>query len=388
MATSIYGQKSSFSASDANLRINIEDLITRYEDYKFPILKRLNGSIFKKDVLSHKYEWSEQDLRPVKAGVVNQITAAGASVAVDAAGVFKVDDVAMNPRTLEKVLVTAQSGAGTLLTIERGFEGTLAAIMVESDELVRVGTAAPEGARSGEGLTLDGDDLYNYTQIFKDIVEMSDGQFKGFIRGDETKTDAIQRVQQELMEGLASSILVGNRYRNAAQKRSTLGGIKNMVDTYAPDNAIDFGGAGTWGTDLGALNKLEDAVQALALKMGGKPTVYASYKALRKVRVLQDDTVRTTRSDTTRGIGVVDTLASGMGDLDIVQVIDRTGVMDDFIFLVDESKVGYKARKGRGWFVEEKPFDGDGHKFQVLGEYTVKVAAPKASIAYITNLGV
>src|ERR1035437_6593774 len=101
MATSIYGQKSSFSASDANLRINIEDLITRYEDYKFPILKRLNGSIFKKDVLSHKYEWSEQDLRPVKAGVVNQITAAGASVAVDAAGVFKVDDVAMNPRSEE-----------------------------------------------------------------------------------------------------------------------------------------------------------------------------------------------------------------------------------------------------------------------------------------------
>src|SRR6266571_933638 len=283
MQTSIYGQKSSFSATDANLRINIEDLITRYPDYKFPILKRLNSSVFKKDVLSHKYEWSEQDLRPVKAGVVNQVTAVAASIAVDTAGVFKADDVAINIRTGEKVLITAHEGGGTLLTIERGFEGTLAAVIIEADELVRIGTAAPEGARSGEGLAVTGDDLYNYTQISKDIVEMSDGAFKGFIRGDETKTDAIQRVQMELMEGLASSLLVGSRYRNAAQKRSTLGGVKYMVDTYASANAIDFGGAATWNTDLTALNKLEDAVQQIALKMGNKPTVYASYKALRKI---------------------------------------------------------------------------------------------------------
>lgn len=384
----IYGQKSSFSATDANLRINIEDLITRYPDYKFPILKRLNSSVFKKEVLSHKYEWSEQDLRPVKAGVVNQVTAVAATIAVDTAGVFKDDDVALNVRTGEKFLVTAHTGGGTLLTVERGFEGTLAAIVIEADELVRVGTAAPEGARSGEGLSINGDDLYNYTQIFKDIVEMSDGEFKGFIRGDETKTDAVQRVQMELMEGLATSLLVGGRYRNAAQKRSTLGGVKYMVDTYASANAIDFGGATSWNTDLTALNKLEDAVQQIALKMGNKPTVYASYKALRKIRVLQDDTVRTTLTEKTRGIGVVDTLQSGMGDLDLVQVIDRTGVMDNYIFFVDESAVGYKARKGRGWFVEEKPFDGDGHKFQILGEYSMKVEKPKASVAYLYNLGV
>lgn len=385
--SAIYGQKSSFSSNDSNLSFNIEDLIQKYPDYKFPILKRLNGSGFKKEVLSHKYEWSEQDLRPVKAGVVNQIAAGGSSVAVDTPGVFKTDDVAMNPRTGEKLLVTAHAGGGTLLTVERGFEGTLAAIIIEADELVRIGTAAPEGARSGEGLTVNGDDLYNYTQIFKDIVEMSDGQHKGFIRGDETKTDQVQRIQQELMEGLASSLLIGHRYRNAAQKRSTLGGVKFFVDTYAPDNAIDFGGSSTWDNDLTALNKIEDAVEQLASRMGGKPTIYASYKALRKVRILQDDTVRTTRSEKTRGIGVVDTLSSGMGDLDIVQVIDRTGIMDDYIFLIDESKVSYKPRKGRGWFVEEKPFNGDGHIWQVLGEYTAKVETPKASVAYIHTLG-
>jgi hypothetical protein len=383
----IYGQKSSFTGSDANLKFNIEDLVSKYPDFQFPLLKRLNSGNFKNEVNSYKYEWQEKDARPVKAGVVNQIAAIGASIAVDTAGVFKPDDVAVNLRTGEKMLVTAVAG-GTLLTVERGFEGTLATIVVEADELVRIGTAAPEGAASGNGLTYNGDEIYNYTQIFRDYVEMSDGQYKGFIRGDETKSDQIERIQKELMEGFGSSVLIGNRSRNFAEKRSTLGGVKFMVDTYAPANVTDFGGASTWASDTAALAKFEDAVQTLALRMAAKPTIYASYKALRKVRLLQDDTFRGTNKDKARGIGVVDTLMTGMGELDIVQVIDRTGIMDNYIFLVDESKVGYKARKGRGWFVEEKPFNGDGHLWQVLGEYTVKVDNPKNSIAYINNLGV
>lgn len=383
----IYGQKSSFTGSDANLRINIEDLAVKYPDYKFPILKRMSSKVFKKEVLSYKYEWSERDLRAVRAGVVNQVTAVAANVAVDTAGVFNVYDIAMNPRTGEKLLVTEISGAGTLLTVQRGFANTLAAVIVESDELVRTGTAAPEGAASGPALTYGQADIYNYTQNYKDIVFMSDGQYKGFIRGDETKTDQIERIQQELMEGLATNLLIGGRYRDQASKISTHGGIKFFVDNYAPGNAIDFGGDGTWASDVAALNKFEDAIAKLALRMGGKPTIYASYSALRKIRLLQDDTIRTKRDDKSRGVGVVDSFASGMGDLDIVQVIDRTGVMDDFVFFVDETKVGYKARKGRGWFVEEKPFDGDGHKFQVLGEYTTKVEIPQSSVAYLFNLG-
>lgn len=383
----IYGQKSSFSATDSNLRINIEDLIKKYPDYKFPVLKRWNSNVFKKDVLSHKYEWSDRQLRPVKAGVVNQVTSVAAAIAVDKAGVFNVNDVAYNPRTGEKLLVLSTQG-GTLVNVERGFEGTLATTIIETDELVRLGTAAPEGAKSTNMVQTSGDDLFNYTQIFRDYVEMSDGAYKGFIRGDESKADSIERIQMELMEGLAQSLLVGSRYRNAAQKRSTMGGVKYFVDTYAPENAIDFGGLGTWSSDLTALSKLEDAVAQIALQMGNKPTIYASYNALRKVRVIQDDTFRSTRDDKTRGIGVVDTLATGMGDLDIVQVIDRTGIMDDFIFVVDDSSVGYKPRKGRGWFVEEKPFNGDGHIWQVLGEYTAKVETPKSSVAYLYNLGI
>lgn len=382
-----YGQLSNFEASDSRLKINIEDLIQKYPDYKFPALKRWNSSVFKKDVLSYKYEWSARDLRPVSALLVNATASTSQpTFIVDAAGVFNKDDVVQNKRTGEKMLVQDVTG-GVNLNVTRAWGGTTGAAMVANDVLVRIGIAAPQGALADNMVISGFDDLYNYTQIFEDVVEMSDSVYKGFVRGDESSADLIQRKQQELMEVLHLSLFVGSRYRDIGNKQSSFGGMKFMVDTYAPSNAIDFGGSGTWATDAAAIGKFEDAIQAIALKMGGKPTIYAGYKVLRNIRLLQDDTLRTQRNDKTRGVGVVDTFASGMGDLDIVQIIDRSGLLDNYVFLVDDTAVGYKAMKSRGWFTEEKPFAGDGHLWQVVGEYTAKVENPKASVAYLYNLG-
>lgn len=381
-----YGMKSSFVATDGNLRLNIEDLVEKYPSYKFPALKRLNSNIFKKPVLSHKYEWSSRDNRAIKALLVDAtVSDSATSFIVDTAGVFNKDDIVQNVRTGEKMYVQAVTG-GVNVTVVRGF-GADAAAMVANDILVRVGVAAPAGAKVDSMVISGLDDLYNFTQIYEDVVEMDDGQYKGFIRGDESQAELIERKQQELMEGLHLDLFLGSRYIDKVRKISTMGGFKYMVDTYAANNAIDFGGSATWSSDVSAINKFEDAVEKIALKMGGKPTIYATYKALRKLRLVQDDTVRTDRDDKKRGIGVVNTLQSGMGDLDIVQIIDRSGVMDNYMFFIDETGVGYKARKGRGWFTEEKPYSGDGHIWQVVGEYTTKVSNPEATVAYVHNLG-
>lgn len=384
----IYGQQSNFTASDGRLHMNIEDLVGKYPTYKFPLLKRWSGSAFKNEVVSHKYEWSNRDLRPVKAVLVNAtIDTAVTALIVDTPAVFNKDDIMENLRTGERMHVRATQGGGTnVSTLVRGFQGTTATAMLAGDIMVRVGVAAAQGALA-DNMVINGfDDLYNYTQIYEDVVEMSDSQYKGFVRGDETSAQLIERKQQELMEGLHLNLLVGRRYRDASRKISTHGGLKYFVDTYASANAIDFGGANTWDSDINALGKFEDTVEKIALRMGNKPTIYASYKALRKLRLVQDDIVRTDREDEKRGIGVVNTLQSGMGDLDIVQIIDRSGILDELMFFVDESAVGLKAFKGRGWFTEEKPFAGDGHVWQVLGEYTTKVETPAASVAYLYNL--
>ena len=111
------------------------------------------------------------------------------------------------------------------------------------------------------------------------------------------------------------------------------------------------------------------------------------YKAMRKFRNLQDDQISAlSRTEKSRGIGVVSSYLSQLGDLDIVVLRERAGVMDNLMFLADEEKVGYKAYNKRGWFTEELAKDGDAYKWQVLGEYTFKVETPKV-FAYIHNLG-
>jgi hypothetical protein len=107
---------------------------------------------------------------------------------------------------------------------------------------------------------------------------------------------------------------------------------------------------------------------------------------MRKFRMLDDDLIRGKRSDKTRGIGVVDTYLSQLGELDVVLIRERLGLLDDLIFFVDEDKVGFKPRRKRGWFTEELAHTGDSYKWQVVGEYTAKFETPKV-LAYLHTLG-
>lgn len=380
---SIYGQKSTLSDTDSALHINIEDQIVKYPDWQFPLLKRWNSAVFKSEVKSHKYEWTEKELRPVTAKVASATVASDAtSMYVDTSGVFNVDDALRKPSG-EIVIVTAVAG-GTLLTIKH-WAGTAEA-MVLGNTVQRIGVLSPAGKKA-DGMVIRGpEDLFNYTSIMEDVVDLDGGQRYSLVHGDENESSLISDKQKELAEGFQSQLLVGIRNIDKEEKRHSLGGLKFMIDTYAPGNAIDFGGSSVWNTDASVTDKFDDAVEVIANQMGGKPTIYMGYKAMRKFKKINDDLVRTTNRDKVRGIGVVDTYLSQLGDLDIVQLRERTGVLDNLIFFVDEEKVGYKPRRKRGWFTKELAVTGDSYQWQVLGEYTVKVETPKV-FSYLYNLG-
>lgn len=379
--TSLYGQKSTFTASDSALHIAIEDQIVKYPDWQFPILKRLNSSVFAKEVRSHKYEWSEREMRPVKALVASATVASdGTSFYVDTSGVFNVDDVLQKPSG-ETVIVTQVSG-GTLLTV-KAWTGTPEA-MVLGDTVKRIGVAAPQG-KDADDMVIQGlTDLYNYTQIFEDVVHLSGTQRNSMIRGDQSSAQLISDKQKELAELLQNSIIAGARNKDTSDKRTSLGGIKYFIDTYASENAVDFGGS--WATDATVIGKFEDAVEKIAQNNGSKPTIYMGYGAMRKYRLIDNDLIKTERTDKSRGVAVATTYLSQLGNLDVVLVNDRANLFGDMIMFVDESKVGYKAMNNRAWFTEELAKVGDSYKWQVLGEYTVKVETPKIA-SYVYNLG-
>lgn len=381
--SSLYGQQSTISATDSALHINIEDTIGKYPDWQFPLLKRWSSKIFKADVKSHKYEWSERSLRPVVAKVASATVASDATTFyVDTAGVFNVDDVLQKPDG-EQVIVTSVAG-GTLLTI-KALSGTPES-MVLGETVKRVGVASPQG-KDADNMVITGySDLYNYTQIFEDVVELSGTQRNSMIRGDESSAELIEQKQKELMELFQSTLLVGRRTINQEEKRTTTGGLKFFIDTYAPENVIDFGGAATWNTPASVKGKIDDAIEKIANNMGGKPTIVLGFKAMRKLKDLADGTVFTKTSDKTRGTAMPEQYLSQLGALDIVMLRERTGILDDLIFVIDEEQCGFKAMKNRGWFTEELAKVGDSYKWQVLGEYTAKFALPKVQ-AYIYNLG-
>lgn len=382
----IYGQKSTLTATDQDLRISIEDTIQKYPDWQFPLLKRWGSKVFKNAVTSHKYEWRERELRPVKT------TVASATVADDAttfyvadAGVFNVDDKLRVQSSGEIMIVKAVSG-GTLVTVERGWGDTTAASMALGDTVYRQGTAAPQGKDADDMVMAGPEDLFNFTTIYEDVVHLSGTQNAALISGDLSAAELIEDKQKELMEGLQADALLGVRHKDAVMKRYTAGGLKFFIDEYAPDNVVDFGGSSTWNTDANVLTKLRSAVTIIAEQNGGKPTIYMGWKAMDRFALIENDILRTTRNDASRGIGVVDTFRSLLGNLDVVLLRERTGAMDDLIFFVDEENCGYKAHKGRAWFTEKLGKTGDNHKWQVVGEYTFKFSTPKV-FSYIHNLG-
>lgn len=387
-----YGQGSTFNASDKTLYLNIEKEITKYPSPRIELLKRIKG--FSQEVLSHKIEWSLKSNRPVKAKVAVARTAGGDTLIVDTSGVFNVDDLIEyhpdgNSTTRTQLVVESVQG-GTQLGV-RFWAGTDATLVV-GGTVSRIGGATPQG-KNADSMVINGfDDLYNYTSILEDVVDLSGTENEALIRGAENSAQLISRKQQELGEVWQSQMVLGIRSKNDIYKTTTCGGIRNLIDTYAPANAIDFGGTATWALlgDNGALGKIDNALDLLSANVFGKPTMYVGAKFMRKFKyaIASASIQTTTQLNDERGVGVVGTYLSHLyGHIDVVLIQERTGFMDDLVFFVDESDLGQKAMKGREWQTYPLGRKGDSFQWQVLSERTLKMGNPNAHV-YLYNLGV
>src|SRR5690606_38201619 len=141
-----YGKQSTYDQSNlGTLRVSIEDLVEKYPAKQFPVLRRLDGSVFKDDVVNTKYEWKEETLRPTK-DALNGALADGVrnTVVADTAGGFNTEDVMQIDS--EQMVVTAVASDGVTLTVVRGWAGTTGAAHADAATIRRIGIAAPEGA--------------------------------------------------------------------------------------------------------------------------------------------------------------------------------------------------------------------------------------------------
>jgi hypothetical protein len=379
-----YGQGTTLTATDKELYLNIEKEIKKYPSPRIELVKRLGS--FSQEVRSHKIEWSRRDNRPVKALVAEGTSDSGTVITVDTPGVFNVDDL-VETSSGEQLIVTGVIG-GVQVQFRR-WAGTTAEV-IGGTTIKRIGGATAQG-KDADNMVVHGyEDLYNYTSILEDVVDLSGTEHNALIRGKENSGQLIARKQMELAEVWQSQMVVGLRAKNDSFKTYTSGGLKFLIDTYASGNVVNFGGSATWSStgDDGPMGKLDDALDKLSAKVFDKPTLYVGAKFMRKFKYLMSDLIRTDQSNDARGIGVVGTYLSHLyGKVKVVLIQERTGWMDDLVFLVDESDVGQKAMKGREWQTYPLARMGDSFRWQILSERTIKIGNPEAH-AYMHNLGV
>ena len=382
MNPSQYGQRSTLGATDLDLHINIEDEVVKFPKYRRELINRLSGKNFTKEVKSHKYEWSARDNRKLQSTIaVDASDSATVFIAADA-GVFNVDDLIQFVGGSQAVV---ESVAGGIEVTFRMVAGTQIAQAL-GKEVTIIGGASAQGKKADTMVVSGFADYYNLTSIIEDVVELSGTENAAMIRGDENSGQLIARKQMELTEKLQRQLIVGKRYEDKSRKLTLMGGLKDLIDLYAPANAIDFGG-NIWASDQAVEEKIDEALDIIAEKAFDKPVMYVSPKFMKKFKYIQHADVHPQDDKKSRGVGVVKQYISHtFGDIDVVQLQGMGGVMDDLIFFVDESQFGYKPERTRGWFTTPMGKDGDSYKWQVLGEYTCKLDIPEAAV-YMYNLG-
>ena len=378
-----YGQRSAMGVADQELHIGIESEVVKYPKYRRELLNRLDGSVFKKSVDSYKYEWSNRDNRKLESTLAVNITDDATTMIVVDPGVFNVDDAFQMAGGAQFVV---ESVAGGVQVTFRKLTGTQTA-QAGGATVTIIGSATPEGKNADNMVITPFEDYFNYTSILEDVVDLTGSDHASMIRGQENSSDLIARKQMELTEKLQRQLLIGTRYLDKGRKLHTLGGIKNMIDTYAPQNVIDFGGSSAWDLDRTVEDKIDDCLDIIAEKAFKAPVMYVTPAFMKKFKHVQEDQFRTTPDEKNRGIGVVKKYNSHtFGEIDVVQLQGMGHLMDDLVFFVDESQIGYKAMKGRGWFTTPLAKLGDSYRWQVLGEYIFKMNIPEAAV-YLHGLG-
>lgn len=218
----------------------------RDKDWRLGVLRRyprsnqkapLNALIAlmkRKPTTDPEFNWFEKD-SPIRHDAINYSTGydtTATQLQVDDASIFRADDLVKNLTTDEVYRVTVDPTTSTQITVARGWGSTAAAI-VDNDELVIIGPAIAEGATARSALYKDPTKVYNYTQIFRHPLKLTNTakatkQRTGYAY-KEQKRDALDQHTTDQERGY----LFGVRHEDLSgsePKRST-GGLTSFIST-------------------------------------------------------------------------------------------------------------------------------------------------------------
>lgn len=368
-----------------NTKINArawDDVVLLAEPNSAPVLNQLApGS---ESIGATTYEWYEKRNFNTKAKAVAAILVGDKTITVDDIMVFaEGQSVAIDD---EKVIVKGVNQTTNVITVTRGEYGTTAVAHSSGVDMFVTGTESIEGGDARTARNIEEVKKLNYTEIFKETIEISGSQLKrkldaqiqsARIAGLPITDERVNAIQSDIFAELElekyneicgqieKAFNLGTAYTDSTGKVRKLGGIKYFITS----NIVD--GNNTVEITSGLFDTFVDNIAetgAFDIDGGSGYVFWVSpqvFKKLKDLKLLVVDQV----DNGTMGVMPVSSISTTQG---VFPVMSTRNIGSKEIYFVNSNLLGVKIFRDfttADWNASGK----DSYNAQILGELTLEV---------------
>ena len=334
---------------------------------------------------SVKHEWLEDVLKPRSIAFTAFDAATGAFTVADAAGwaagdilrikgepaLFKVESVASTQITV------------TLLAANGSAISSLSDITASSGTLIYDHRPVPQGSNAGESLFSQSGVEYNYTEIIRGDVEITNTALAVKTYGNENAMPyQLRRALLTIMRQANNICLFGHRGTSSpsALAPGRAGGLY-FFGTQPGSLSVDAQNAAL------SLKLVNDAAQNI-LDAGGNPdTVLCGPGQARVISQLMRGQIQLSPGETKRGSFANMIISESTGQVMDVFIEPNLSSLDSDIWVLDSTSLGMVYLQDRQLHSEPATAPGyDGQKWTILGEFTFEFKNAKQKICRVKNL--
>jgi hypothetical protein len=351
---------------------DVGDIVSIVSPYETPLLDHIGDP--PRAAASTYHEWLEDELLPNTDSVDDDTwtdAAADETFVVANADRFRVGDQVRPDGSGELLLVTATDTQAGTITVVRGYGGTDAEELADSQVLHILGNAALEGDDAPEARFTSRVRNGNWTQIFTAAVRVSgsDLAVRKLAVGDELDYQKQERLR-ELLRDLENTVINGvspsaTPQGSASVRRSMKGVIPTLATNVFQPSVAGFPSDGD----------LTEAQLNLALRLiwerAGSHIDTIVVNGYQKRRI--NSFITSSRAYGSDEVAYRDLVSVYESDFGVCRVILCRSVPADTILLLDSSRIDVLPLSGRSFHYKPLASTGDFDAGEVIGEYTVEV---------------